>query len=791
MRLFSICFIFGKQNRVMSIGKTTFIILFTLFSLPLFSQIDKKEFKNAFLDAEYFFMTEEYEEAVFAYQELLKTDPTNYNLHFLTGACYLSIYGKKELSIPYLEEAVLNIVAGYREGSYKERNAPREAFFALARAYHINYQFDKAIEFYEKYRNAMLKKNFADIEYVNNQIKSCELAQSMVDRPVEVTFVGLNEDVNRHPSNYNPVFSYNDSVLVYMADEPFHRAILMTEQGKGGWTRPVDISKELGSDGDCYPTSLSMDGNELYLVKSDAYESDVYVSRRVNGRWTPIEFLNENINTAYYESHACISLDGRKLYFTSDRPGGKGALDIYVSERVAGGEWQPAVNMGPKINSFYNEDTPFITANSKKLFFSSQGHPTMGGYDIFSVTRLPDGTWSYPQNIGYPVSTPDDDLFFIPRKNGSEGFYSAIIDSLSENRNIYALQIGPDLDLSFQIGMRQVGETTEETDEPVDDSLMVESIEIERDTDSIKPVSPDEYYMLHSIFFDFDDYSLNKEALEEVDRLLDVMLKYPELGVELTGHTDAKGADEYNIRLSNRRARAVSDYLVMNGIDESRITVTGAGEAAPVALNKYEDGTDSPEGRRLNRHVSIKLINLTHQNVFVADIFVPGRLRPKHDMSFSIILVQSETFIDTMPDKFQGEQIALIITDSAFLYTAGSFNRKVEAMKLLNEAIDEGYDDAMMLEKQDLEDLIREMSGDDLPVVITYTIQIMALENPVEVGYFKDLDGVSRFRGRDGLYRYVYGEFDSIDKAMKMLPEIQDMGYHDAFIMYLARYKKL
>ena len=769
-------------------GRIPFILLLSLLLLPLNAQPDQKEFKKAFLDAEYLFLTEDFEEALVAYQDLLKADPTNYNLQFMTGACYLSIYGKKELAIPYLEEAVSNIVAGYREGSYKERNAPREALFALARAYHINYQLDKAIEYYEKYRNAMLKKNFADIEYVNNQIKSCELAGSMVDKPVEVTVVELNKDVNRYPVNYNPVFSYNDSVLVYMADQPSHRAILMTEKKQDGWTTPVDISKELGSDEDCYPTSLSRDGRELYLVKSDGYESDVFVSHRTGGKWSPIRRLNDLINTVYFESHACISFDGRKLYFTSDRPGGQGALDIYVSEKSLDGDWNAPVNMGPNINSFYNEETPFITGNGRKLFFSSQGHRTMGGYDIFSVTRLPDGTWSNAQNIGYPISTTDDDLFFIPRKNGSEGFYSAIIDSISENRNIYALRIGPDLDMHFQIGMRQIGETREELDEPAGDSLMVEKITTAGPADS---VPPDEYYMLHSVFFGFDEYSMNEEAISEADRLVEVMLKYPQLGVELTGHTDEKGSEEYNIQLSNRRAGAVKDYLVGKGIESSRITVVGAGEAAPVALNRYEDGSDSPEGRRLNRHVSIKLINLMKENVFVADIFVPQQLRPKHDKSYSVLLARSESYVDSMPDEFQGEQIALIITDSAYIYTAGNFNRKIEAVEMLNEAIDRGFKDAMMLEKQDLEDLIRDMSGGDLPVVITYTIQIMALENPVEVTYFKDLDGVRKFQGRDGLFRYVYGEYEDIGEALNRLPEIRDMGYSDAFIMYLARYKKL
>jgi len=279
--------------------------------------------------------------------------------------------------------------------------------------------------------------------------------------------------------------------------------------------------------------------------------------------------------------------------------------------------------------------------------------------------------------------------------------------------------------------------------------------------------------------------------MEEADRLVEVMTRYPELEVELTGHTDAIGDDEYNIILSKRRAESVARYLIDHEIDSSRIVTRGIGEAEPLAINKYEDGSDSPEGRRLNRHVSIRLHNLQHENIEVSEIFVPEKLRPKNELSFSVLLLNSDSIIVGMPGELAGEQIALIITDQAYLYTAGNFDRKADALRLLNEAIDNGFPDAGMKEQKELEEMIRKLSDGRLPVIITYTIQIMALKNPVKVDYFRDLGNVRMFIGKDGLHRYVYGEYEEISEALKELPRVRKMGYHDAFIMYLARYKTI
>ena len=767
--------------------KILILLIFTvLLVINLLAQ-DKNLFRENFLEAEYFFLTEDYEEALHLYTELLKIDPINYNLHFLAGACYLSLYGEKRKAIPHLEEAVNSISAGYREGSYKERNAPRESIFALARAYHIINQFDRAIEYYENYRNAMIKRKFADIEYVNAQIKSCELAKSMIIKPVEVQFLDPGNGLNRYSENYNPVFSGNDSVIIYMADKPYYRAILMSQRTGSRWSNPVTLNNELSSDGDCYPTSVSFNGKELYLVKTNHLEADIYVSTFNKGHWTKIEKLNGNVNTEYFESHACILADGRKLFFTSDRPGGQGALDIWISEKSPGGDWGSARNLGPEINSFYSEDTPFITSDGKKLFFSSQGHATMGGFDIFISTWLPDGNWSFPENIGYPVSTSDDDLFYVPRRNGESGYFSTIIDTLSGNRNIYSVRLGHQEDI--QIGARKQEE--EEIPDSVKEKYLTSIGEQQQETESQEHMPPDQYYILNSIMFEFDKYDLNEEAQKEADRILEVLLKYPDIQIELTGHTDAVGANEYNIRLSKNRASAVADYLIEHGISSGKITTKGIGEGEPVAINEYEDGTDSPEGRRLNRHVSFRLSNLQDENVSVAEIFVPHNLKPRNELSYTVLLVTSETMTKDMPEKIGEEQIALIITDQAFLYTAGNFDHKADAIGLLNDAIDNDFPEARLMEQEDLEDLIRSLSDSSLPISVSFTIQIMALKNPVRTDYFRDLGNVTMFSGSDGFHRYVYGNFQTISEALKELPRIQNMGYKDAFIMYIARYKKV
>jgi outer membrane protein OmpA-like peptidoglycan-associated protein len=442
----------------------------------------------------------------------------------------------------------------------------------------------------------------------------------------------------------------------------------------------------------------------------------------------------------------------------------------------------------------------------------------MGGYDIFISSMLPDFTWSFAENIGYPVSTADDDLFYVPRGHGALG-YSSSYDTLSGNRVIYAVRMGPKEDI--RIGIRKQKEDTQDTivedtqDTIVEDSLafaeeksreagkqgkestgkIVETNTLPEESQTMEAgeqelLPEDQYWVLNSIMFEFARYDLNEEAQREADRICEVLLKYPEINIELTGHTDDVGTSEYNIRLSKNRANAVAEYLMKKGVGSDRISVKGIGEAIPVAVNKYEDGTDSPEGRRLNRHVSVRLLNLKNDKVNIEDIFVPENLRPRIGIAYSVLLASSEKEIKNIPEKIGEEQIVLIITDRAFLYTAGDMDIKGEAIRLLNYAIDNGFPEARMMEKRELETLVKSLSDSSVLASATFTIQIMALRKPVSIDYFSNLKGVTMFKASDGLYKYVYGSFPDMSEALKELPRIRKMGYSDAFIVYMERYKK-
>ncbi|MFC2112742.1 TolB family protein, partial [Bacteroidota bacterium] len=210
----------------------------------------------------------------------------------------------------------------------------------------------------------------------------------------------------------------------------------------GAWTEPEVLNPQVGSDGDMYPTSLSYDGKELYMVKRTEGNNDIYMSTLGTDFWSNARALGPTINTGTDETHASISADGNTLFFTSARRGGYGGLDIYRSERLASGEWGEAENLGSIINSDEDEDTPFPSDNGYRLYFSSRGHFNMGGYDVFFSNLGDDGLWKDPINIGFPINTTTDDLFFYPIGDGSQAYISKIERDGPHAFNIYHLVIG-------------------------------------------------------------------------------------------------------------------------------------------------------------------------------------------------------------------------------------------------------------------------------------------------------------------------------------------------------------
>jgi outer membrane protein OmpA-like peptidoglycan-associated protein len=408
------------------------------------------------------------------------------------------------------------------------------------------------------------------------------------------------------------------------------------------WTAPVNITPQIQSDGDQYVSSLSFDGKTLYLTREDAFYSDIYISIFQNGKWSKSEPLaGQDINTKYWESHASISHNGKTLYFTSNRKGGFGEMDIYKSILQDDNQWGQPVNLGTVINSALNEDTPFITENDSILYFSSQGHENMGGYDMFKSKIGPANQWSAPENLKYPINTTDDNLFYYPWHNARIIYASLIRPEGLGKEDIYAIQPADDKPLSdllaelVQPAASPVAEVTPSTaqSQPAGAAAAAAATIAPATTvspSSGQPVTPvaapvavsepavpavvpapsaqtPREIDLTPVYFNFDNFLLTADGEAQLQKIGRLMKDFPAVRVRLIGHADAKGTADYNLILSQKRARTTLQYLLNLGIEESRLSSTGMGEKNFVAINSNPDGTDNPEGRKLNRRVEYEI----------------------------------------------------------------------------------------------------------------------------------------------------------------------------------------
>ena len=625
------------------------LILVLIFILPFNSkaQITEDVLKEYFLDAEFFLAQEEYIDALYDYTELYNNGfKDNANINYRIGICYLNIPGQKEKSIPYLLEAVKNTKNNNRDSEFRENKAPMDATLFLGNAYRVNNKLDQAIETYTKYKNILPSSDKEDITFVENQIAACKAAKVFMSHPVDLVKTNLGETINGNSSNFKAVISGNGKTILYMNELPFYDAVYYSTFKDGAWTKPVNITPQIQSDGDQYVSSVSYDGTTLYLTKEDNFNSDIYVSKLVDSLWQKSEPLNKKINTKYWESHASISKDGKTLYLSSNRKGSLGGMDIFKSVKDEDGDWGEPVDLGPTINTALNEDSPFITEDGKTLFFSSQGHQGMGGYDIYKSTLDSNGNWSKPINLGYPLNTTDDDLFYYPFENGKIGYMSLLEPGGYGKEDIYKVQIlTPGMAIeeeAKELAQEVPEEKVEEKVETLD--TIPETAEMRKDTivELKQPVpeeavkegqevvpTPKEEILLTPAYFAFDSYTLTSQAKEELAKIATLSKKYSGLTFELIGLTDAIGSAEYNKILSVKRAKAAKNYVLSLGVDPGKLVAVGYGETRFVAINSNPDGSDNPEGRKYNRRVEVQIKGPDLDKLDIKHKEIPENLRIK------------------------------------------------------------------------------------------------------------------------------------------------------------------
>lgn len=615
-----------------------------------------------------------------ALQVYLKWDsiyPGCPNLNYKIGFCYSNMGSGKPRAIPYLEMASKFAVKEY-DGSYIETNAPLGVFFWLAQDYHIDYKFAKAIENYDKY---LKFAEFDDPNFVDSikwmKEKSYN-AIKIINNPLSIRIENVGEMVNTRYPEYSPVLTLDQRTLYFTSRREgstgnkldikgkyYEDVYFTTKRNDGTWEMARHIGGKINTVGHEATISISPDGKTIFLYKDDKGDGNIYTSTFADGEWGKPVKLNENINSTSWETHASLSPDQNTLYFVSDREGGFGGRDIWKSVKIRG-EWSEPENLGPTVNTQYDEDAPYMLPDGFTLYFASQGHENMGGFDIFITTISEDGFWSTPENLGYPINTTEDDVFYMPTPDEKNAYYSSSKGLGLGEQDIYYISIvkakkktltvrgrvadaltfralKADLTIVSKSSNQTVASLTsdeesgsfntslalgdtyiitakadgykfysdefsidegESRDEIIVD-VFLERLLVAGDTAHARPedVRVGERIVLNNIFYDFDRATLRPESVEELNRLVKLMNDIPTLRIEISSHTDNVGSDAYNMDLSHRRAQSVVSYLIGKNIDKSRLVAQGYGETQPIATNTTD------EGRQANRRTEFKILS--------------------------------------------------------------------------------------------------------------------------------------------------------------------------------------
>lgn len=387
------------------------------------------------------FLQGNYEAALDDYLTLLDKDPKNDKYNYAIAVCYLNTNINKTKAIPYLE--IL---------THKAKYDPN-AMYLLGRAYHYAYRFDDAIKAYNTFKSTG-RGNADNLTDVDRQIQFCINAKELMKFPLNVTFENLGPNVNSPYADYYPFVANDESFIIFNTRRPdagaetakedgsYPAAIYISKVTDGAFAKAKNIGPPIAkNDGEQEIIGLSANGEIMLLYYTNSKGvGDIYsTTTDKNKSFKTAEKLNDNINSSKAEEiAACISSDGSILYFASNRAGGLGGTDLYMSRKLPTGSWGPAQNLGPEINTPYDEDFPNVTNDGKALYFSSNGHTSMGGYDIFKA-EMNDEThqFSNPKNVGYPINTPEDNFNFRLADNGRFGYMAALRDGGLGDLDVY------------------------------------------------------------------------------------------------------------------------------------------------------------------------------------------------------------------------------------------------------------------------------------------------------------------------------------------------------------------
>ncbi|MES2779465.1 MAG: OmpA family protein [Bacteroidota bacterium] len=560
------------------------------------------------------------------------------------------------------------LVADIREQNeqYKEAFALYQKVIGLNPEFQIPYykltktaldygEYDTAIVYINRYID--LKGNQIDKKKVENLKLTAEFGANAIKHPVPFDPINI-KTVNTADNEYFPGTSADDRMLIYtrLVGEQQEDFYVSMKQTDGSWGKPYNMGAPINTEENEGTITLSPDGQYVFFTgcnRQDGQGScDLYFSALDGDQWKEPKNLGFPINTRAWESQPSLSFDGKTIYFTSDRPGGFGGMDIWFSNYTKG-KWTAPQNIGPEINTSGNEQCPMIAKDDQTLYFNTDGRVGMGGVDLFITRRNPDGRWGKAENLGYPINTHADEICMVLTANGENAFYvskrpggaggldlyefklyekarpkktgyikGVVFDAITKKKlkaRIELIDLATAKTVVEAYSNRLSGEFVICLQGNKNYALNVScegylfhsenfSLKNQSATDPLVlsvpmyPIEAGGKVVLKNIFFDVDQYVLKEESKIELDKLVSFLKANATLTIEVSGHTDNTGTKQKNLDLSLNRAKAVMNYLTQQGIAATRLTAKGYADAQPIADNKTE------AGRKQNRRTEFKII---------------------------------------------------------------------------------------------------------------------------------------------------------------------------------------
>lgn len=442
--------------------QSLFAVLFTLNCFSQFNEMEIRKMAKTYSEQELVYesstllINNQLYFADILVDKLLEFKPENSNYNYRKG--YVLLYSKNdaEKAIPYFQKATQHTAINFDLYSIHEENASVDVFFHLGKAYHLLEDFENAKKYYNQFLISTNEKS--DLIYkAHTNLLQIDVAKTLISKAKKVTVKNLGNQINTNYPEYSPVISLDGSALYFTSrkawpngetdsyrdeinnDYPEDIFVSYSDEN-GGWTTPEKLNFCIPERNEA-TIAISPDEKRIFVYQDHQGGGDLFFSDFESNSFEDIKPIPyDSVNTENWETHCTMTTDGLNMYFVSDRPGGLGGRDIYRIVKLPNGEWSLPQNLGPNINTANDEDSPFIASDNKTLYYSSNGPKSMGGFDIFVTVRDENNQWGDPINMGYPINSVGDDIFYTTTIDGLKGYFTSFRKGGHGEKDIYEIQ---------------------------------------------------------------------------------------------------------------------------------------------------------------------------------------------------------------------------------------------------------------------------------------------------------------------------------------------------------------